>query len=144
MSGKIMEDLMRRGFESELFYSTSRSSGPGGQNVNKVNTKVELRFSVKFSSLLTDLEKVLIFNKLKNRITNDGELVIVSQSERTQLMNKKAATEKFFEVISKALTIQKKRRSTRATLASKLKRLERKKIRGVIKKNRRDSGLFSD
>jgi len=144
MSGNIMEDLMRRGFESELLYSTSRSSGPGGQNVNKVNTKVELRFDIKLSSLLTDLEKDLIFNKLKNRITNDGELVIVSQSERTQLNNKKVVTEKFFEVISKALTIQKKRRATRATITSRLKRLEKKKIRGVIKKNRKDTGFFSE
>jgi ribosome-associated protein len=143
MSGNITEDLMRRGFESELFYSTSRSSGPGGQNVNKVNTKVELRFDIKLSSLLTDPEKELIFNKLKNRITNDGELVIVSQSERTQLMNKKAVTEKFYVIISKALTIQKKRKSTGATYASKLKRLERKKIRGIIKKNRRDIGYLT-
>ncbi len=139
-----MEDLMRRGFESELYYSTSRSSGPGGQNVNKVNTKVELRFNVKLSSLLSDFEKELVFSRLQNRITKDGELVLISQSERTQLMNKKAVTEKFYELISRALTIQKKRRSTRATYASKQKRLERKKIRGVIKKNRRDTGLFSE
>jgi len=139
-----MEDIKRRGFEGEIFYSTSRSSGPGGQNVNKVNTKVELRFNIKLSSLLSDFEKELVFNKLQNRITKDGEIVLVSQSERTQLMNKKAVTEKFFEIISKALTVQKKRRSTGATYASKLKRLERKKIRGVIKKTRRDKGLFSE
>ena len=144
MSVTIMDDLMRRGFEGELCYSTSRSSGPGGQNVNKVNTKVELRFDVKHSSLLTDQEKDLIFSKLMNRITNEGELVLASQSERTQLMNKKAVTEKFYEIISKALTIQKKRRPTGATLASKLRRLERKKIRGFIKKNRSNKGFLSE
>jgi ribosome-associated protein len=144
MSGAIMEDLMRRGFEGELYYSTSRSSGPGGQNVNKVNTKVELRFNVRLSSLLTDQEKDLIFSKLKNRITNDGEMVLISQSERTQLMNKRLVTEKFFDIISKALTIQKKRRATGPTLSSKTKRLEKKKIRGVLKKNRRDKGFPSE
>jgi ribosome-associated protein len=144
MSGLIMEDIMRRGFEGELHYTSSRSGGPGGQNVNKVNTKVELRFNVELSSLLSDFEKELVFNKLQNRITKDGEMVLVCQSERTQLMNKKAVTEKFYEIISKALTVQKKRRSTGATYASKLKRLERKKIRGVIKKNRRDAGFFSE
>jgi len=144
MAATIAENLLKRGFESEFEYSTSRSSGPGGQNVNKVNTKVELRFNVRLSSLLTDQEKDLIFSKLTNRITNEGELVLVSQSERTQLMNKKAVTEKFYEIISKALTIQKKRRPTGASLASKLRRLERKKIRGIIKKNRSDTGLFSE
>lgn len=134
------EELKTRNFESEFLYSTSRSSGPGGQNVNKVSTKVELRFNLLLTSILTENEKEIIFNKLKNKINKEGEIILVSQSERTQLMNKVVVTEKFYELVSKALTVQKKRRSTRPTLSSKIKRLETKRSRGIIKKLRKDSG----
>ena len=134
------EELKNRNFEKEFTFSTSRSSGPGGQNVNKVSTKVELRFSLTSSSIFSAEEKQMIFTKLKNKITKDGELVLVSQSERTQLMNKIVVTEKFYDLISKALTVQKKRRSTKPTLSSKIKRLEGKRVRGNIKRMRRDSG----
>jgi ribosome-associated protein len=134
------EELKSRNFESEFLYSTSRSSGPGGQNVNKVSTKVELRLNLLLTSSLAENEKEIIFNKLKNKINKEGEIILVSQSERTQLMNKVAVTEKFYELVSKALTVQKKRRSTRPTLSSKIKRLESKRSRGNIKKLRKDSG----
>lgn len=135
------EELKNRNFEKEFTFSTSRSSGPGGQNVNKVSTKVELRFSLISTSIFSEEEKQMIFTKLKNKITKDGELVLVSQSERTQLMNKIVVTEKFYDLISKALTVQKKRRSTKPTLSSKIKRLEGKRVRGNIKKLRRDKGI---
>ena len=134
------EELKERNIESEFVYSTSRSSGPGGQNVNKVSSKVELRFSVLFTSLFSGTEKELIFKKLKNRINNEGELILISQTERTQLMNKKVVTQKFYELISEALTIPKKRSSTRPTLSSKIKRLEGKRNRGIVKKLRKDIG----
>jgi ribosome-associated protein len=134
------EELKSRNFESEFLYSTSRSSGPGGQNVNKVSTKVELRLNLLLTSSLAENEKEIIFNKLKNKINKEGEIILVSQSERTQLMNKVAVTEKFYELVSKAITVQKKRRSTRPTLSSKIKRLESKRSRGNIKKLRKDSG----
>jgi ribosome-associated protein len=138
------DELKNRNIETELHYSTSRSSGPGGQNVNKVNSKVELRFYLFLTSLLSDAEKELIFKKLKNRINNDGELILVSQSERTQLMNKKVVTERFYELISKALTLPKKRSPTRPTLSSKVKRLDNKRSRGIVKKFRKDSGGSAD
>jgi ribosome-associated protein len=134
------EELKDRNFEHEFVYSASRSSGPGGQNVNKVNTKVELRFNLLKSSCLSSKEKETIFNKLKNKINKEGELIISSDSERTQLMNKEVVTEKFYIMISKALTIPKYRRTTKPTLTSKLKRLEEKKNQGQRKKMRKDSG----
>lgn len=134
------EELKSRNFEKEFIFSTSRSSGPGGQNVNKVSTKVELRFSLSSTSVFSEEEKQMIFTKLKNKITKDGEIVLVSQSERSQLMNKIVVTEKFYDLISQALTVQKKRRSTKPTLSSKIKRLEGKRVRGNIKKLRKNTG----
>jgi len=126
--------------EGEFIFSTSRSGGPGGQNVNKVSTKVELRFNLRLTSAFTEKEKELIFTRLKNKINKESEIIFVSQSERTQLMNKEVVTDKFYDIVSKALTIQKKRRSTRPTLSSKIKRLEGKRSRGKTKKLRKDSG----
>jgi ribosome-associated protein len=134
------EDLKNRNIENEFIFSASRSGGPGGQNVNKVSTKVELRFNLLLSYSFSVKEKELLFRKLKNKINKDGELLIISQSERSQLLNKQLVTEKFYILISKALTIPKYRRATKPTFSSKLKRLEEKKNRGSIKKLRKDSG----
>jgi ribosome-associated protein len=138
------EELKTRNFEDEFIFSSSRSSGPGGQNVNKVNTKVELRFSLTNTSLFSDNEKELISRKLKKKINKEGELILVSQSERTQLLNKNAVTEKFFILVSQALTLPLTRRSTRPTHASVNKRLEKKKIQGYIKNLRKMSGDPAD
>lgn len=138
------EDLKKRSFSGELIYSTSRSSGPGGQNVNKVNTKVELRFSLKSSLLLSEAEKETILIKLRNKINNEGEIVLVSQSERTQLSNKKKVTEKFYNLLSKALTVSAKRVSTKPTQTSEKKRLEGKRIRGYIKRLRKQTRKSDD
>jgi ribosome-associated protein len=138
------DELKERKLESEFIYSTSRSSGPGGQNVNKVSTKVELRINVILSLQFSEPEKELLCKKLKNKINNEGELILISQNERTQLMNKKVVTEKFYELVSKALTLPLKRRSTRPTLTSNIKRLENKRNRGFVKKLRKGSGESSE
>lgn len=134
------EELKSRNFESEFVYSTSRSSGPGGQNVNKVNTKVELRFSISNTMLLSDEEKELIFRKLAKKINGEGEIIMVAQSERTQLKNKNLVTEKFYILISAALSVPPKRRSTRPTVASVKKRLDEKRSMGIKKKLRKITG----
>jgi ribosome-associated protein len=129
---KFTEEQKKQ-LETEMVLSATRSSGPGGQNVNKVNTQVELRFSVKNSNLFSDVEKDRIFLKLKNKINSEGELILTSQTARTQLDNKENVIEKFYELIEKALTIQKKRLKSRPTAASRLKRLESKKSQALKK-----------
>ncbi len=134
-----MINLKDRGIESELRFSTSRGSGPGGQNVNKVNTKVELRFNIMDSAFLTAEEKNLLLQKLEKKITSDGELIVVAQEDRSQLRNRQKATERFFEWVQKALTPRKKRKKSAPTQASIEKRLRLKKIAGQKKELRRVS-----
>jgi ribosome-associated protein len=129
-------DLKDRNIESEMVFTASRSSGPGGQNVNKVSTRVELRFNVMKSLLLSDDEKQLIIKKLSRHINSVGELIIVSQSERTQLKNKKKAIDKFFSLLSKTLIRKPTRIPTFPTEKSKEKRLQSKRIRSAIKRTR--------
>jgi len=138
------DELKNRNLESEFIFSTSRSSGPGGQNVNKVNTKVELRFNLTSTLLFSDTEKELIIRKLKNKINSEGEIILVAQSERTQLLNKITVTKKFYDLISKVLTLPERRISTKPTFSSRIKRLEEKRNQGFKKKLRKQSGESYD
>jgi len=134
------EELKNRNFENEFMFSTSRSGGPGGQNVNKVSTKVELRLNLLLTTAFSEKEKEIIFRKLKNKINKEGEIILVSQAERTQLMNKSVVKEKFYDLISKTLTIPLKRTPTRPTQTSRLKRLDSKRNRSNMKKLRKQTG----
>ena len=129
--------IIDRDFSREFVFTASRSSGPGGQNVNKVSTKVELRFDVYHSDLLSEEEKEILRIRLQKKISAEGFLIIVSQSERTQLKNKEKTIEKFYTLIWKALTPVKKRRPTRPSAASKEKRIVAKKMQGEKKARRK-------
>lgn len=124
-------------FTKEFQFKTSRSGGPGGQNVNKTETKVELIFDVQNSALLTDTEKALVLKNLANRIKDDGMLHLSSQSERSQIGNKEKVIEKFYALLEKALTPKKKRLPVKLSKAQKEKRIKSKKLRGEIKSGRR-------
>ncbi|HRG39294.1 MAG TPA: alternative ribosome rescue aminoacyl-tRNA hydrolase ArfB, partial [Bacteroidia bacterium] len=116
---------------------TSRSSGAGGQNVNKVSTKVELDFDVTNSALLTAEQKEIILSKLVHKITKDGILQIIVQAERSQLGNKEIAIKKCYELLNKCFVVVKKRRATKPSKGSKERRLSSKKRDSEIKKSRR-------
>lgn len=132
----IQKDFNIVDFSPEFVFKTSRSSGAGGQNVNKVNTKVELRFKIESSNLFNDEEKAILIDRLSSKINADGELIIVSQTERTQLGNKQKCIEKFYKIIGKALEKKKTRVVTKPTMASKIKRLTEKRIKSERKSMR--------
>jgi ribosome-associated protein len=122
---------------SELRFRTSRSGGPGGQNVNKLETRVELLFDVVRSPSLTDEQKDVISRELKTRMDAEGILHVTSQRSRSQWENRQLATARFEELLRGALKPRKKRVATRASQSSRERRLESKKKQGLKKKIRR-------
>ncbi|MGE4587112.1 MAG: alternative ribosome rescue aminoacyl-tRNA hydrolase ArfB [Mangrovibacterium sp.] len=122
--------------DNEFVFQTSRSSGPGGQNVNKVNSRVELRFDISNSVLLKNEQKQLLLRKLASKVTSEGILTVVSQETRSQLGNKELAVKKFYNLLSGALKPVKKRKATRPTKASEEKRLQKKRETGEKKAQR--------
>ncbi len=136
MDKNLHKPVRNRPFESEYLINTSRSSGPGGQHVNKTETKVELRFHIDSSRLLTDAEKELIKEKQKRRINEEGYMIVHAQEHRSQLMNRQLAEKRFFQYLVQSLKRRKKRIATKPSRESVEKRIQAKKIRAEKKSQR--------
>ena len=119
--------------ESELVEAFVRSSGPGGQNVNKLSTAVQLRFDARRSLSLPNDVSIRLQKLAGKRLTNDGVIVIVAQQHRTQERNRSDARDRLFEMIREAAVKPTVRRATKPTKASKTRRLEGKKVRSNVK-----------
>lgn len=132
-----MLTIRERGLERECTFTAVRSSGPGGQNVNKVATKVELAFHVMNSELLTEEEKLIISEKLATKINEEGYLKIADSSSRSQATNKENVLIKLYETIEKALIKPKKRKPTRMPKAVKDEIKKGKRINAEKKANRK-------
>ena len=125
----------------ELRFKAVRSSGAGGQHVNKVASKVELGFDLQTSSAFNDAQKARLFNKLKNRLTNDGLLLLQCGESRSQHKNKELVRKRFLELIKQALVVRKKRVATKVPKSVIRKRLKSKRNHSVKKANRKKPDL---
>jgi len=111
----------------ELSFKAIRSSGAGGQHVNKVSSKIELTFDLEASKVLTDEQKLLLIKNLTNRLTKENILILFTDESRSQHKNKEIAINRFIEIITKGLIVPKKRKATKPSKASIKKRLDSKK-----------------
>ncbi|PJJ79588.1 alternative ribosome rescue aminoacyl-tRNA hydrolase ArfB [Mucilaginibacter auburnensis] len=130
-------NFSKQALAKEVTYKTSRSGGKGGQNVNKVSTKVELLFSVDDSVLFSDEEKIRIKEKLQSRFNKDGHIQVVCDEERSQLLNKEIALERLTTLLSGALHMPKIRKATKISKQAKEARLTGKKVISQKKESRR-------
>jgi len=137
----MSDPIELRAFEKEFEFITSRSSGKGGQHVNKTDSKVELRFHIGSSQFLSDEEKELLIKNLSSRINKDGILQIVSQKHRSQVKNKKACIKRFYELLETGLHVPKVRIKKKRSKRSILKRLENKRLLSEKKERRKKDFL---
>ncbi|WP_425656454.1 alternative ribosome rescue aminoacyl-tRNA hydrolase ArfB [Tenacibaculum ascidiaceicola] len=121
----------------ELNFKAVRSSGAGGQHVNKVSSKVELNFTIEDSLGLSDKEKALLLKNLANRLSKEHTLILSSQESRSQHRNKELVTERFFNLLAQALVVPKVRKATKPKKAAIAKRLDAKKQQAEKKENRK-------
>ena len=133
--------ISRHALLKELRFKTSRSGGKGGQNVNKVSSKVELNFEIAKSALFSDEQKVLLTEKLSKRISSAGILQVITEEERSQYLNKERSVDKLIKLISKALHQPQLRKITKPGKAAQEKRLKNKLLQAMKKINRSKMGL---
>lgn len=130
-------NFTREDLQKEVTYKTSRSGGKGGQNVNKVSSKVELIFNFDQSPLFTDDEKQLLWAKLQSRLNKDSNLQVVCEEERSQYLNKEKALDKLVMILTNALHQPKMRKAVKPTKAMIAARLAKKKIQAAKKQDRK-------
>ena len=135
-----MPNIPKIDVSSELRFRASRSSGAGGQHVNKVSTRIEVLFDVNASAVLNASQKLRIHRKLGNRINKEGILIVAVDEERSQDRNKRIAIKRVHELLEIALRVPKKRKPTKVSKAAKERRLKKKKIRGEVKELRKKPG----
>lgn len=126
---------------TELTFKAVRSSGAGGQNVNKVSSKVVLTFDILKSQGLSEIEKALLVINLNSRLTSESVLILNCDEDRSQLKNKEIVTKRFLELIKKGLFVPKERKATKVPRAAIRKRINNKKNLGEIKKSRKKPDL---
>ncbi|MCD4711238.1 MAG: aminoacyl-tRNA hydrolase [Bacteroidales bacterium] len=128
---------MRECLKREVSYKTSRSSGPGGQHVNKTESRVELSWNLLESECLKESQKLLIKHRLASRLTDQGILIITCEKHRSQHRNKEEVTERFLIILTDSMVPVRKRHPTKPSRSSIERRIKNKKIRGEIKNSRR-------
>ena len=133
----ILDDLRRRIGDEEVSFTFARSGGPGGQNVNKVNTRATLWFNLAESPSLSAGEKSIIRRKLATRLGHDGQFHVTMSRFRTQAANRAAAIERFFELLAAALTLKPVRKPTKVPRGARVRRLESKRAQSLRKRERR-------
>jgi len=125
---------------TELEFRATRSGGPGGQHVNTSATRIEVWWDVRSSPVLTEEQRAQLLARLSSRLDSEGRLRVVASESRSQLRNREAATERLRDLVASALAVRKPRRRTKPSRAAKAARLEAKRRRSALKRDRRETG----